>query len=108
MWVTAGMSDRGTFNWSIPQRALLVRHGDLPLRPDRRDQQHVRRVAVELEEVRDALPQHARREGPEAFAELDLDVHLRLHARAARIAKDAAGAERARAELHATIEPADD
>ena len=54
------------------------------------------------------LPQHARREGPEALAELDLDVHLRLHARAARVAEDAARSECARPEFHPAVEPADD
>src|SRR5207249_11361708 len=63
---------------------------------------------VELEPVRDALAQHARREGPEALAELDLQVHDRLHARRAGVAQDAAVAERARPEFHPPLEPADD
>ncbi len=54
------------------------------------------------------LAQHARREGTEALAELDLQVHHRLHLRRARVAEDAAAAERARAELHPALEPADD
>ena len=52
--------------------------------------------------------EHARGERPEALAELDLQVHRRLHRRRARVAEDAAGAERARAELHPALEPADD
>src|SRR5262249_26533596 len=34
-------------------------------------------------------------------------VHQRLHARRARVAEDATGAQRPRAELHAAVEPAD-
>src|SRR5207244_4376364 len=51
---------------------------------------------------------HARREWPEAFAKLDLEIHLRLHTRTARIADDAPIAKRARAELHSSIEPPND
>src|SRR5690606_23977707 len=49
-----------------------------------------------------------RRERPEPLAELDLDVHVGLHLRAAGIAEDAATPERARTELHPSVEPADD
>ena len=52
--------------------------------------------------------QHARRERAERFAKLDLDVHLLLHPRRARVADDAAAAKRARAELHPSLEPSDD
>ncbi len=71
------------------------------------DQQHVGRVAVELEPVGDVLAQHRRREGPEALAVLDLEVQRLLHRRRARIAEDRARPERARAELHAALHPAD-
>src|SRR5437868_9601243 len=90
-----------------PQALLLPSHRDLPFRFHGRDQQHVRRVAVHLEVLMHSLPEHTRREWPEAFAELDLEVHLRLHARAAWIADDAPIPKRARAELHPPIEPAD-
>jgi hypothetical protein len=70
--------------------------------------QHVRRVDVELEPLAQVLAQHARRERTEALAILDLQIEHRLHARRARIAEDAAGTERARTELHAALEPADD
>ena len=66
------------------------------------------RVGVELEVVGALLAQDARRERAERLAELDLQVHRRLHRRRARVAEDAARAERARAELHAPLEPADD
>src|ERR1700724_955555 len=48
-----------------------------------------------------------RREGTEAFAVCDPQVERLLHGRAARVAQDRARAERARTELHASLEPAD-
>src|SRR6185295_7061321 len=45
--------------------------------------------------------------GPEGFAVLYLEVEHRLHGRRARVAQDRAGAQRARAELHAPLEPPD-
>src|SRR5262249_18275213 len=53
------------------------------------------------------LLEDARREGPERLAVLDLEVHRRLHLLVAGVSDDAARAQRARAELHATGEPAD-
>ena len=47
-------------------------------RSHRRDQEHVGALHVELEVVRAALEEHRRREGPEGFAVLDLQVHLHL------------------------------
>ena len=91
-----------------PELLLLRGHRDLPLFLDRGDQQHVRAVAVHLEVVLDPLPQHARCERTEALPELDLEVHLRLHARAPRVAEDAAGAQGPGPELHPAVEPADD
>ncbi len=72
------------------------------------DEQHVGRRAVELEVVADALLEHRRREGAEALAVLDLEVHHRLHLRRARVAEDRARAERPRPELHAPLAEADD
>src|ERR1043166_5005333 len=72
-----------------------------------RDQEHVGRVRVQLEVFRDALAQDRRREGAETFAELDLEIHLRLHAGRARVAENGARAESARPELHAPLKPAD-
>src|SRR6185436_11957037 len=63
---------------------------------------------VELEPSRQMLAQHARRERTEALAELDLQVHHGLHLPRAGVAEDAPIAERAGAELHPTLEPADD
>src|SRR2546428_7933586 len=54
------------------------------------------------------LAQHAGSEGPETLAELDLQVHGRLHLRRARVADDAAGAKGTGTELGATVEPAND
>ncbi len=71
------------------------------------DQQHVGAVGVELEPFGDILAQHRRREGPKALAILDLEIEVLLHRRRARIAEDRAGAERARAEFHAALKPAD-
>ena len=90
-----------------PQPALFVRHEDLALALDRSHEQHVGGVGVQLEVVGHPLPQHARRERSESLAELDLQVHLGLHARAPGVAKNAARAERARTELHAAVEPSD-
>src|SRR6185312_3484689 len=66
------------------------------------------RIGVELEVVAALFAQDARGERTEGLAELDLEVHRRLHRRRARVAEDAARPERARAELHAPLEPADD
>ena len=54
------------------------------------------------------LAKDARRKRTEGLPELDADVHLLLHARRARVADDAAAAQRARTELHAALEPSDD
>ncbi len=54
------------------------------------------------------LAQHRRGERPKAFAELDFQIHGRLHLGVARVAEDAASAQRPRAEFHAAAEPADD
>src|SRR5262249_30544938 len=51
--------------------------------------------------------QHRRRKRTEALAILDPQVERLLHVGAARVGDDRAGAERARAELHAALEPAD-
>src|SRR5690606_15091247 len=53
------------------------------------------------------LAQYDGREGPERFAEFDLLIHDGLHARAARVAEDAARPERSWAELQASLKPAD-
>ena len=48
--------------------------------------------------------QHARREGPERFAEFDLLVHRRLHRATAGIPEDASTAKSARTKLHSAVE----
>ena len=55
-----------------------------------------------------ALLQDGRGERAEALAELDLEVHRRLHRRRPGVAQDAPGAQGPRAELHPALEPADD
>ena len=76
----------------------------------RRHEQHVRaflaRTHVEI--LVGTVLQNRRRKRPKRLAELDLQVHHRLHLRAPRVADDAARSERARTELHATLKPADD
>ncbi len=61
-----------------------------------------------LEPLRNVFAQDGRREGPERLAELDLQVHDRLHLRRARVAQDAAPPEGARPELHPPLQQADD
>ena len=93
----------------MPQSALVSGRRRQPLRRLHvGDQQHVGAVAVELEPLVDVLAQHRRRERPERLAELDLQVHHRLHLRRPRVADDRAAAERARAELHPALKQADD
>src|SRR6185369_11634620 len=71
-------------------------------------EQHVRALAVEIEPLAGLLAQHRRREGPEALAELDLQVDAPPVLFVARVGEDAARTERARSPLHAALEPADD
>ncbi len=72
------------------------------------DLHHERHVIVLLEPFGDVLAQDARRERPERFAALDLEVEDVLHVGPARVAEDGAVAERARPPFHAALEPADD
>src|SRR5262249_59985969 len=51
--------------------------------------------------------QHTRGERPETLAELDLQVHGRLHLWRTRVAEDAARPEGSRTELHPAVQPAD-
>src|SRR5687768_6817222 len=53
------------------------------------------------------VAQHDRREGPEAFAKLDLEVHRRLHLRRPGVAKNAASPKRPRSKLHPSLKPTD-
>ena len=70
-------------------------------------EQHVGAVGVEIEPARDVFAEHGRREGPEGLTIFHLQVQQGLHGRRARIAEDRARSEGARAELHASLEPAD-
>ena len=74
------------------------------------DQEHIRafRAMIEIEIFAGALVQDRRSERPERFAELDFEIHDRLHRLAAGIADDASTAERAGAEFHPSLEQADD
>ena len=89
------------------RRSSLGRHVAAPVALHVGDQQHVGAVGIELEIVGDVLAQDRGREGAEALAVLDLEIEPLLHLGIARIAEDRAGAERARPELHAALEPAD-
>src|SRR4051812_14376635 len=84
---------------------LLFGHGDAVLVADIGDQQHVGALAVDAEVLRRVFRQHRGREWTEGLAVLHLQVELLLHAGRARITEDRAGAECARAELHASLEP---
>ena len=75
---------------------------------DRRDQQHVRRFGVQFKIIRHALAADNRRKRPERFAELHFQIHHRLHFGRTRVAENRAVAERARAEFHPALKPADD
>ena len=76
----------------------------------RRHQQHVGAFLVgpQGEVIAHPFLQDARRKGPEALAELDLQVHRGLHRGVARVADDAARPQRPRPKLHPALEPADD
>ena len=52
--------------------------------------------------------QHGRRKRAPPFAEFDRVVHFGVHFRIARIGQDRAVSQRARAELHSSLEPTDD
>ena len=80
--------------------------------PHARGEQHERTVGrairyAEVEVGRRGLHKHGRRERPKWFTMLDLGVQRVLHRRIGRIGEDAACAERAWSELHASMEPAD-
>jgi hypothetical protein len=89
------------------QRMLGRRHLASMLLRYVRHEEHVGAITVELEPVGDVFAKDRRREGSKGLAVLDLEVQHRLHRRRAWVAEDGAGAERARPELHAPLEPAD-
>ena len=88
-WLTAGISSRFS-------GARLV------------DEHHERRRVVLLEPLAGRLGEDRRRERAERLAVLDPRVEDVLHVVPARVGDDRAVAERARAELHPPLEPADD
>src|SRR5262245_882996 len=73
----------------------------------RRDQQHVRAIAVESEPLVDILPQHARCERPEALTMFYLQIERLLNRWRAGISQNGAITEGARAKLHSALHPAD-
>ncbi len=85
----------------------LIGQGQAPRRVHVRDEQHVGALAVQGEPVRDLLAQDRRRKGTERFAKLDLQVQHRLHLGRSRVGDNRAAAERARTELHASLQQAD-
>src|SRR3954471_16561692 len=88
-----------------PGPALRTTHGYLTLLLHRCDEEHVRRFDIHLEVIAHALAQHAWSEWTEALSEFDLEVHLRLHTRTARIAENASRAQRTRTKFHPAVEP---
>ena len=74
------------------------------------DDQHVRavRTSGHVEIVVGPLGEDGGGKGAERLAELDLEVHRRLHLGVARVAQQTPRAKRAGAKLHPTLEPADD
>ncbi len=82
---------------------------DHPLvRPNLRDQEHVGALGVEIEDLGAALGEHGGRERPEALPELDLEIHHVFVGGVAGVGEDAPVAQRARAKLHAPLEPPHD
>src|SRR5579862_6382106 len=72
------------------------------------DEDHERRLVLLLEPFAGRLSEDRRRERPESLAMLDPRVEHVLHACRTRVGDDRAVTERARPELHAALEPADD
>ena len=91
-----------------PQLLLSGRVRDPPLLPQRRHQEHVRAVGIELEIVGHPISKDRRCEGAERLPKLDLQIHGGLHRGISRVADDAPRAERPGPELHPPVEPADD
>ena len=79
---------------------------ELPFLAHRGHYQHVGRLGVELKVVANPFQQDTRSKRSESLAELDFQVHLRLHPGAAWISENASRAERSWPELHPSIEPA--
>jgi hypothetical protein len=69
--------------------------------------QHVRAVVVELEYLRGAFFQDARRQRSENLTEFYVDIDVIFHVSNTRISEDAAVAESPRAVLATVLEPAD-
>ncbi len=88
-------------------RIVPRREGFAPLLGHGMHQQHVGRNAIVVEVLSAVFGQNRRRKGPERFAVLDFQIQLLLHLGIARVAQDAATTQGARAELHASLHPAD-
>src|ERR1700685_628107 len=86
---------------------LFFRNRVLPGPSDVSDQKHVWAIHVQLEPIRQVLPQHAWRKRPERLSVLHFQVQLLLHRPRAWICNDGTPAKRARAELHSPLKPAD-
>jgi len=69
------------------------------------DFEHVRAVVVCVEPVGDGVGGNRRREGPEALAVLNLQIHDRLHFGRSRVTENGPSAKRPRTEFHTSIEP---
>src|SRR5689334_19713487 len=71
-----------------------VGHFAPPFLPHWRHDEHVWRLAVDVEIILHILLEHTRRKRPESFSELDLQVDQSLHSRIARIGENASRTER--------------
>ena len=87
------------------QPILVFCHENPPPLPQGRHEKHVWRILVQIEILADVLSEHAWGERPKTLAKLDLEIQYGLHLLGTRITKNTAGAERPRAEFHATLEP---
>ena len=105
--MTAGISLRGTFSFSIPNSASSS--GVIGLRRPSKTSATSSMYGLSASRSNHSsatFAQHRRSERPKGFAVLHLQVEYGLHARRSRVAQDRSGAERARAELHAPLKPA--
>ena len=99
------------FDGLQPPRVVDVVHGGhlvALVRPRPVDENHERRAVVLLVPLAGSLGEDRRRERAKRLAVLDARVEDVLHVVASRVGDDRAVAERARAELHPSLEPAHD
>ena len=91
-----------------PQVLRVLADGQAPRGLHVGDKKHVGAVFIDLDPLGDVFACDRRRERPERLAELDFQVHHRLHLRRARVAENRSTAECPGTELHASLHEADD